>query len=144
MPVAGSLGFANVAVARTFDLGELFRRIDRVRIESGPSWASVSGLLGVAVSTIRRFETAPDAEADGVLALVGWLGATPEEFITAGGVSGERLAPANGDFVRVDMALVAAVTGGRRVTGRTTIQRLVAAAQTSGRPIASFTQWSAG
>ena len=97
----------------------------------------------MAASTIRRFETAPDAEADGVLALVGWLGATPEDFVIAADVAGERLAPADGGFVRVDIARVAAVTGGRRVTGRTTIQCLVEAAQTSGRSIASFTRWSA-
>jgi hypothetical protein len=63
--------------APRFDLGELFRRVDSARRESGQSWASLSTQVGVAVSTIRRFEHAADAEADGVLAVVGWLGVAP-------------------------------------------------------------------
>ena len=58
-----------MVVARTFDLGELFRRIDGLRIGSGQSWASLSKQVGVAVSTIRRFETAladPDDPAAGI------------------------------------------------------------------------------
>jgi hypothetical protein len=131
-----------VQSASDFDLAELFRRIDRHRRESRQSWATVSKQVGVAVSTIRRFETAIDAEADGVLALVGWLGAIPEEFISTQDVVGEPLMPANGGFVRVDMARVASVAGGTRGSRRTTIQRLVGVARVSGCSIASLTRWT--
>ena len=129
----------------SFDLGELFRRIDRVRRDSGQSWASLARQVGVAASTIRRFEGAADAEADGVLALVGWRGVAAEEFIAGAPVAGEPLQPADGGFVRVDMTRVVEVTGagGVSATARTSIQRLVIAAQSSGRTVASFTRWSA-
>jgi hypothetical protein len=129
-----------------FDLGELFRRAHSARRESGQSWAAVSTQVGVAVSTIRRFESAADAEADGVLALVGWLGIAPEEFIDGGVVAGEPLPPASGGFVRVDMACVSEAAGARRGAlgkGRTTIQRLAMVARDSGQTVASLTRWTA-
>ena len=141
----GLVRFERVSAGLSFDLGELFRRINSMRRDSGQSWASLARQVGVAVSTIRRFEGAADAEADGVLALVGWLGVAPEEFIAGAPVAGERLPPAAGGFVRVDMTRVVEVTGAREVsaTARTSIQRLVRAAQSSGRTVASFTRWSA-
>ena len=134
-----------VSVAPSFDLGELYRRIDQARRDAGQSWASLARQVGVAVSTIRRFEVATDAEADGVLALVGWLGVAPEEFIAGVRVAGEPLPPADGGFVRVDMTRVVEVTGagGASATTRTTIQRLVMSAQSTGRSVASLTRWSA-
>jgi hypothetical protein len=128
-----------------FDLGELFRRIDSARQESAQSWASVSQQVGVAVSTIRRFAIAADAEANGALALVRWLGVAPEEFMNEGSIPGLPLPPANGGFIRVDNARIAEVSripGGATGIGRTSIQRLAKTAQAAGRPIVSFTRWS--
>ncbi len=129
-------------VDAVFDLGALFRRIEGRRVESGQTWAALSKLTRVSATTIRRFETADDAEADGVLALIAWLEAEPEEFIAGWHRDGERLMPTTGGLVRVDMARVSAVTGGHRVTGRTTIQTLARTARASGRSVASFTRWS--
>ncbi len=64
-----------------FDLRGFGREIDRERVARGLTWVRLSREVGVAASTIRRFETADDAEADGVLALLGWLDATPEQFV---------------------------------------------------------------
>lgn len=120
-----------VAPDATFDLAALFRRVDEQRVVADQSWASVSRETRVSSTTVRRLATARDAEADGVLALIGWLGAVPEEFIVGGIVAGEPLPQARGGFVRV-------------ASGRTSIQSLVTAAQTSGRSIASFTAWRPG
>ena len=128
----------------SFDLAELYRWIDRARVDSGLTWVGVSRQTRVAASTIRRFESAADAEADGVLAQIGWLGVAPEAFVAATTVAGALLPPAGDGLVRVDMGLVAEVIGGRgRVGARTSIQRLVAVAQGAGRTVASFTRWSA-
>jgi hypothetical protein len=95
--------------------------------------------VGVSVSTIRRLERADDAEADGVLALIRWLGVAPETFVPGGSVVGEPLLPAGDGVIRVDMSLVSE-TG--RAGGRTSIQRLVTTAQGADRCVASFTRRS--
>jgi len=125
--------------ARPFDLGGLYRSIDNERSHRGLTWAALGREVGVAATTIRGFERAVDAEADGVLALIRWLGVVPEQFVAGTQVVGEPLSPAGKGMVRVDMARVSA-TG--RLGGRTTIQRLVTKAQTDGRPVASFTRES--
>jgi ribosome-binding protein aMBF1 (putative translation factor) len=53
-----------------FDLQQLFRSIDHARSDRGLTWAALARQVGVASSTIRRFESAADAEADGVLTLI--------------------------------------------------------------------------
>lgn len=109
------------------------------------TWAAISQEVGVATSTIRRFATASDAEADGVLALIGWLGVAPEHFVIDSEITGEPLPPAGEGVIRVDMTLVAKSTARPRQAPpamRTTIQRLVAAAQASKVPVASLTRWS--
>lgn len=134
----------NAAKGR-FDLCELSRSIDAARADRQVTWAAISQEVGVATSTIRRFATASDAEADGVLALIGWLGVVPEHFVIDSEITGEPLPPAGEGVIRVDMTLVAKSTARprqARPTTRTTIQRLVAAAQTSKVPIASLTRWS--
>jgi transcriptional regulator with XRE-family HTH domain len=130
--------------AAPFDLGELFERVDRVRRASGQSWASLARQVGMAASTIRRFERAADAEADGVLTLVAWLGVPPEEFISGARVAGKPLPAIDGGYVRVDMGRLGEVTGapGESASTRTSIQRLAMAAQTSGQNVASFARWS--
>ena len=55
----------------------------------------------------RRFATASDAEADGVLAVIGWLGVPPEQFVDDSNIAGVPLPPAADGVIRVDMALLA-------------------------------------
>lgn len=128
-----------------FDLQLLSRRIEDARSERHLTWAAISKEVGVATSTIRRFATASDAEADGVLALIGWLGVAPEQFVIDSNIAGMPLPPAGEGAIRVDMELVADLTAqprrARPVT-RTTIQRLTAASQTADVPLASLTRWS--
>jgi hypothetical protein len=129
-----------------FDLGALFRSVDTQRIDAGLTWKDVARSTGVAVTTIRRFAMAEDAEADGVLALIGWLGVAPEAFVTGGTVVGEPLRASKDGFVRVDMTRVAALAGARARsvrTTRTTIRRLASVAEQAGCSIASLTRWSA-
>ncbi len=45
--------------------------------------------------------------ADGVLALIGWLGRRPEEFIGGSSIEGELLPPAREGMIRVDMSRLA-------------------------------------
>ena len=128
-----------------FDLRGLFRAIDAEREQRGLSWSALAREAGVAASTIRRFDDASDAEADGVLALVRWLRATPEDFVASDSVQSVRLHRPGEGHVRVDMELVSRAIGdarGARGRTRTTIQRLVEAAQSSGRPVASLTRFS--
>ncbi|MEO1064114.1 MAG: helix-turn-helix transcriptional regulator [Actinomycetota bacterium] len=134
-----------MSAAEPFDLAELGRCVDRAREDAGLTAAELSRRVGVSTTTIRRLHSAADAEADGVLALVRWLGVAPEHFVDGSPVAGAELPEHDGGFIRVDMALVAALTpAGRSVpTGsRTTIQRLAVAARSSGRTIASLTRWS--
>lgn len=128
-----------------FDLSELSRWIDEARAERHLTWAAISQQVGFATSTIRRFASASDAEADGVLALIGWLGVAPEQFVVKSKLAGVPLPSAGDGVIRVDMALVVDLLSGPRRARpgtRTTIQRLVAAAQASEVPVASLTRWS--
>jgi len=129
----------------TFDLRTLFQAADEERQRQGLSWSALSAHVGVSASTIRRFGVADDAEADGVLAIVRWLGAKPEDFIDGGAVGGRRLSTEQAGFVRVDMDAVARAAGqaGDSRRTRTTIQRLVKAAGQAGMPVASLTRLSA-
>lgn len=127
-----------------FDLAQLHRSIAEARSDRGLTWAEVSRQVGVSTTTIQRFSKASDAEADGVLLLIRWLGVAPEHFVTESRAEGVLL-PSSGDrFVRVDMALVAALpTWNSKLAGsRTTIQRLVTAAQEAATPVASLTRLS--
>lgn len=127
-----------------FDLRRLFLAIDAERERQGLSWSSLSGHVGVATSTMRRFADADDAEADGVLALIRWLGAMPEDYVADAQVEGRRLPDGDG-IVRVAMELVARANdepAGARGRTRTTIQRLVGAADRSLQPVASLTRMS--
>lgn len=129
--------------SRRFDLAALFGAIDAERSRRGLSWAAVSREVGVAASTIRRYEHADDAEADGVLGLVRWLGTAPEDFVVGGSMSPSQPLPDGAGLVRVDMDRVAEVDPNRRSSRtrtRTTIQRLTAAAQRHARPIAALTR----
>lgn len=97
---------------------------------------------GVSASTIRRFGTADDAEADGVLALVAWLGNPPEQFIVGSTIEGTPLPPVGSGQIRVDLSRLDEPGTRSRIATRTTIQRLTAAATAAGCSIASLTRWS--
>jgi len=128
-----------------FDIRALFSAIEAERLHRGLSWNSLALQVGVAASTVRRLSQADDAEADGVLALVRWLGSAPEDFVPGGSVKGKRLRRAGEGYVRVDMELVAAASGDHRGANgrtRTSIQRLVEVAQRSGLPIEALTRFS--
>lgn len=128
-----------------FDLGALFVDASLERKMHGLSWAALGRRVGVSPSTIRRFERADDAEADGVLAVVRWLNKTPEYYVQGNVIEGARLAEIGCGVVRVDMELVAKAEGdarGARGRSRTTIQHLVGVAQRCGRPVASLTRLS--
>ncbi|MEO1056072.1 MAG: hypothetical protein AAFY28_04080 [Actinomycetota bacterium] len=129
-----------------FDLSQLFAEVDRERRCRDLSWATLARHVGVSASTLRRFESADDAEADGVLALISWLGTSPEQFIINTSVRGRRLPTIESGFVRVDMKRVTAAHGVPTSTEgrtRTTIQRLVAVAQAAHRPVADLTHITA-
>lgn len=135
------------ATSDRFDLAALYRAIDQRRHKRALSWAALGRQVGVAPSTIRRFEHAVDAEADGVLALIGWLGVAPEEFVVRGLIVGQALPPASGGMVRVDVILMDTSTPHdstnatrQRLGGRTSIQRLVEVAMATDRTVASFTR----
>ncbi len=125
----------------TFDLRGLFVAIDSERTRQGLAWTTLADRVGVAASTIRRYSDADDAEADGVLALLRWLGDVPEDHIADSTVTGRRLTA--GGYIRVDMDKVAAANGdpnGAKGRTRTTIQRLVESAQQSGQTVTSLTR----
>jgi hypothetical protein len=94
-----------------FDLAYLWRSADAERVARGLTWAAVAREVGVAASTIRRFSEAPDGGAEGVPALVGWLGVAPEAFVADTRVRGSLLPPAGDGMIRVDMELVAMLSG---------------------------------
>ncbi len=123
-----------------FDLGRLFIDIDRERRRRGLSWAALARHVGVSASTIRRFESADDAEADGVLTLIAWLDAIPEDYIPNSCVRGRRLPTVDDGVARVDMERVATTRGDVKRGQRTTIQRLAEVAQRSRRPIAELSR----
>lgn len=129
-----------------FDLHQLSCRIDEARTDRALTWSELAQEVGVATSTIRRFANASDAEADGVLALVGWLGVAPEQFVANSKIAGTVLPPAGEGVIRIDMSQLTELPAWprrARMGSRTTIQRLVAAAQASNTTIASLTRWSA-
>ena len=128
-----------------FDLPAVFRAVDIERQLHDLSWAALARQIGVAASTMRRYETADDAEADGVLAVLRWLGTAPEHYITGGAVKGQLLPAGEQGYIRVDMELIAVASGdpnGASGRTRTSIQHLVEVAQRSGRPVASLTRFS--
>ncbi len=128
-----------------FDLRALFEAVEAERAHRGLSRAALARQIGVAASTIRRYEEADDAEADGVLAVLRWLDAVPEHYVTSVAAAGEPLPPAAHGHIRVDMELIAAANhdpNGASGRTRTTIQNLVATAHRSRRSVASLTRVS--
>ncbi len=133
------------AAAGPFDLYALSSALERARSDRDLTWVAMSREVGVAASTIRRYASATDAEADGVLALIGWLDVPPERFVAGSTVAGTPLPPAGEGMIRVDMARLRALcspAGQSPTATRTTIQRLVSTAQASQVSVASLTRWS--
>ena len=129
--------------ATVFDLQTLFHAIDAERQRQQLTWTALSRHVGVSASTIRRYREANDAEADGVLILIQWLATTPEDYITGDTITPQKLTPPRDGPVRVDMNLVANATQDPRGADgrtRTTIQRLVRAAQDTNQSVASLTR----
>jgi hypothetical protein len=67
------------------DARALYAALDEQRRSSGMSWRQVAATIGVSASTLNRCQTGGDLETDGMLAMVRWLGRTPESFTNAPG-----------------------------------------------------------
>jgi hypothetical protein len=113
-----------VAAARyEFDTVALFEALDRRREELGLTWTQVGAQVGVAPSTLTRTRQGLRMEADGMRAMVRWLGRAPEDFIVgpkqlAGSVPQTSSVP--GRVRRVDTSSLYAVLDTRRAAeGRT-------------------------
>ena len=65
---------------RRFDPRALHAALDAERQARGISWQQIAEETGVSVSTITRTREGGRMEVDGVLQLVGWLGASVEDF----------------------------------------------------------------
>ncbi len=158
------------AAATTFDVGSLHAELEAERARRGLSKQRLAATVGVSASTIARAANGGVMEADGVLAMVRWLGVPPERFVrpavaTAGLPT--RLLTSPAATVRADTASMhraldcrrdergisweavadelgsprsAAELARLRRGGRTTIGTLVAAARWLGLPIVALTR----
>src|SRR5271156_4189589 len=68
-------------VRHQFDRPALYAALDAQRRAREISWQQVARETGVAASTIVATKRARRMETDGRLAMVRWLGCTPEKFI---------------------------------------------------------------
>jgi len=66
---------------KRFDSAALYLALDEQRCLRGMSWTDVAKEIGVSVTTIKRTRDGGRMEVDGVLAMVGWLGAQVEHFV---------------------------------------------------------------
>lgn len=64
-----------------FDYRGLYEALDTRRTSRQLSWREVSQETGVAASTLTRTQRGGPMEADGVRAMVAWLGRAPEHFV---------------------------------------------------------------
>jgi transcriptional regulator with XRE-family HTH domain len=63
-----------------FDARALYEALDEQRRSRGMSWQEVAREIGVSASTLIRTRRGGRMEADGMLAMVRWLGRTAESF----------------------------------------------------------------
>jgi hypothetical protein len=63
-----------------FDAKALYAALDEQRRNRGQSWSEVAREIGVSPSTLTRTRLGGRMEADGMLAMVRWLGRTAESF----------------------------------------------------------------
>jgi transcriptional regulator with XRE-family HTH domain len=64
-----------------FDFEDLYNALDNRRTSKGKSWEDVAVETGVAAATLKRTRQGGKMETDGILAMVRWLGETPEGYI---------------------------------------------------------------
>lgn len=64
-----------------FDLAALYEAVDAHRLQRGLTWLAAAVEIGLPLTTLRAIQHAKTMEADGVLAIVRWLGIAPEEFM---------------------------------------------------------------
>lgn len=65
---------------KRFDGFAFFGRVNEERKSRDVTWAALGRMTGVSAPTIKRFAKTETTEADGVLALVRWLGCSLEDF----------------------------------------------------------------
>jgi hypothetical protein len=65
----------------SFDLAALYRAVDSKRLRRRQKWPDVAAEIGLPLKVIRNVQFADVMEADGVLAIVRWLGVAPETFV---------------------------------------------------------------
>jgi hypothetical protein len=108
-----------------FDYRALYQAIDAKRAETRLSWNALATQLGVAAGTLRHTEAGGPMEADGIRAMVAWLGLAPEFFVRSRGgaivpqsmVRRPVIAPARRRFDK--KALYAGIEGKRAALGMT-------------------------
>ena len=66
---------------KRFDSKALYDALDQKRGDHQISWSQVSSETGVSVSTITRTQRGGRLEADGMVAMVAWLGVPVETFV---------------------------------------------------------------
>lgn len=154
--------------ATTFDLESLHAELDAERVRRGLTKQRLAEDIGVSASTISRAAGGGIMEADGVLAMVRWLGVPPERFVRPAPVArptrllGSPKATVRADTSAMHDALdrrrgelgiswevvgnelgsprLASEFAALRRGGRTTIATLAAAAQWLGLPIVALTR----
>jgi hypothetical protein len=64
-----------------FELAALYRAIDSKRLRRRLKWPAVADEIGLPLKTVQSTQFATTMEADGVLAMVRWLGIAPETVV---------------------------------------------------------------
>ena len=64
-----------------FDARSLYEALDAQRAARGLSWRQVAEEIGVSPSALTRTRLGGRMEADGMLAMVRWVGRTAESFV---------------------------------------------------------------
>ena len=66
---------------RRFNAEALYEALNSERKRRGISWSAIGEEIGVAPATMQRLKRGGRLEVDGVLAMVGWLGRSVEDFV---------------------------------------------------------------
>lgn len=105
----------NRVMVGDFDLNAVYEAVEARRVVDGLSWAELARVIGVSASTVRGMRNGRNAEGDGVLAVLRWLGRTPESFMT-GNANNQCALPevAGGGVLRFDARRIYGALDGRR------------------------------
>jgi len=87
------------------DSAALYAALDERRADRGLSWDALGREIGVATSTILRTRSGRAMECDGFLAMVRWLGRSPEEFAVDQPRQGVAIRPGRLDTPALHAAL---------------------------------------